>query len=201
MGLKSCFAGEIDNFRRKMNSICMLFVLAQNWQSMKKLLLVFLAALFFTSCSESKEENYTGEELEFSLYQSSSYDFRGKVLIREMVNGGLELTLRMDGSKANMDYTYPAHLHFGSYDQKDSPIAFLLNPVSARSLESVTVLDVLSDGTKLNFESMKSFDGHIKIHLANEGPDYGVILASGNIGPKSTAKFALDQLAICGNEF
>jgi len=184
-----------------MNSIYMLFVLAQNWQSMKKLLLVFLAALFFTSCSESKEENYTGEELEFSLYQSSTYNFRGKVLIREMTNGGLEMTLRMDGSTANTDYTYPAHLHFGSYDQKDSPIAFLLNPVSARSLESVTVLGILSDGSKLTFESMKSFDGHIKIHLANEGPDYGVILASGNIGPKSTAKFELDQLAICGNTF
>ena len=184
-----------------MNSIYLLFVLAQNWQSMKKLLLVFFASLFFTSCGESEEKKYTGEELEFSLYQSSTYDFRGRVLIREMVNGGLELTLRLDGSKAYTDYTYPAHLHFGSYDQKDSPIAFLLNPVSARSLESVTELDVLSDGTRLNFESMKSFDGHIKIHLANEGPDYGVILASGNIGPKSTAKFELDQLAICGNEF
>lgn len=201
MRAKSGFAGEIDNFNRKMNSTCMLFVLAQNWQSMKKLLLVFFASIFLISCAESEEEKYTGQELEFNLFQSSTYDFSGKVLIREMINGDLELTMRLDGSKTYSDYSYPSHLHFGSYDQKDSPIAFLLTPISARSLESVTVLGTLSDGSKLSFESMKSFDGHIKIHLANEGPDYGVILASGNIGPKSTAKFVLDQLAVCGNEF
>lgn len=184
-----------------MNSFTSVFVLAENCQSMKKLLLILFAALFFTSCTESEDKKYTGQELAFSLFQSSTYDFSGNVLIRELINGDLELTLKMDGSKANTDYTYPAHLHFGSYDQKDSPVAFLLNPVSARTLESVTVLGTLSDGRLLNMEAMKSFDGHIKIHLANEGPDYGVILASGNIGPKSTAKFELDQMALCANKF
>ncbi|MBC6365989.1 hypothetical protein [Algoriphagus sp. AK58] len=168
---------------------------------MKKLLLVFIAAFFFLSCSEQEEGKYTGNQLEFQLYQSSTYNFNGNLTARELVNGSLEFTLRLDGSKTNTDYSYPAHLHFGSYDQKDSPIAFLLNPVSARNLESVTVLGTLSDGSKLNFESMKSFDGHVKIHLANEGPDYGVILVSGNVGPKSAAKFELENLAICGNEF
>jgi len=168
---------------------------------MKKLLLVALAAFSFFSCSESEDKKYTGEQLEFELFQSSTYDFRGNLLVRELINGNLELTLKMNGAKTYSDYTYPAHLHFGSYDQADSPIAFLLNPVSARDLESVTVLGALSDGKTLDFDAMKSFNGHIKIHLASDGPDYGVILAAGNVGPKSTAKFEAEKLAVCGNEF
>jgi hypothetical protein len=65
----------------------------------------------------------------------------------------------------------------------------------------VTVLGALSDGKTLDFDAMKSFNGHIKIHLASDGPDYGVILAAGNVGPKSTAKFEAEKLAVCGNEF
>lgn len=168
---------------------------------MKKLLLVLIAALSFWSCDQQEDEKYTGEQLEFQLFQSSDYDFRGNLLVRELTGGSLELTLKMDGPKSSIDYTYPAHLHFGSYDQADTPIAFLLNPVSARTLESVTVLGALSDGSKLNFEAMRLFDGHIKVHLANEGPDYGVILAAGNVGANPTANFDREKMAICENEF
>ncbi|MFL0683355.1 hypothetical protein CLV31_101429 [Algoriphagus aquaeductus] len=168
---------------------------------MKKLLLVFIIAFLCWSCSEREDEKYTGNQVEFPLFQSSTYDFTGKLTIRELIGGSLELTLRMDGLKSNTDYAYPAHLHFGSYDQKDSPIAFLLNPVAARNLESVTVLGALSDGSTLDFEAARSFDGHVKIHLANEGPDYGVILVAGNVGPKSSLGFEMEQMAVCGNNY
>jgi hypothetical protein len=168
---------------------------------MKKLFLILIVALSFGACSETEESKYTGNQVDFKLFQSSTYDFKGNLTVRELVGGSLELTLRMDGAKTNTEYSYPAHLHFGSYDQQDSPIAFLLNPVSARNLESVTILGTLSDGAQLNFESMRSFDGHVKIHLANEGPDYGVILVAGNVGPKSELGFEIEQMAVCGNNY
>ncbi len=139
--------------------------------------------------------------MEFELYQTSTYDFRGNLLVRELVNGDLELTLLLDGLKSSYDYSYPAHLHFGAYDQTNSTIAHLLTPVSAKNLTSVTVLGALSDGSKLSFESMSRFDGHIKIHLANEGPDYGVILVAGNVGPKSSERVDPEKMEICTNNF
>jgi hypothetical protein len=168
---------------------------------MKKLLLVLLSAFTISSCTQTEEEKYTGEQLEFKLYQSSTYDFRGNLLVKELIDGSLEFTLKMDGAKTSTDYSYPAHLHFGGYDQANSTIAFLLNPVSARTLESVTVLGELSNGKTLNFEAMKSFDGHIKIHLAADGPDYGVILAAGNVGTKASAQFDAEKMAVCGESF
>jgi hypothetical protein len=168
---------------------------------MKKLLIALLATFSLWSCTDAEKKKYSGKEIDFQLFQSSSYDFSGNVVVRELVNGSLELTLKLDGTKTSSDYSFPAHLHFGSYDQANTSIAFLLNPVSAKNLESVTVLGTLSNGNTLNFESMKSFDGHLKIHLANEGPDYGVILVAGNIGANASAKFDAEKMAACSNSF
>ena len=170
---------------------------------MKKLLLSAIVSLGMASCTDQEPDLYTGNKLEFELFQSSTYDFKGNLEVKELTNGSLEFTLRMDGAKAYTDYSYPAHLHFGSYDQADAPIAQLLNPVSANKLESVTVLGKLSDGSILTFEQMKTFDGHVKIHLANDGPDYGVILVAGNVGGNFDPELGFDpsKIAVCGKSF
>jgi len=170
---------------------------------MKKLIFGLIVSFGFWSCSEQEPDMYTQNQLEFELFQSSTFDFRGNLEVRELTNGSLELTLRMSGAKSYSDYSYPAHLHFGSYDEADSPIAHLLNPVSANNLKSVTVLGPLSDGSRLTFEQMKTFDGHVKIHLANDGPDYGVILVSGNVGGNlsSEGNFDLRKIAVCGKSY
>lgn len=167
---------------------------------MKKLFFIAIVLLGISSCSETEPDPYTGRELNFELFKSSDYDFTGTMIVKELAAGGLELTLRMNGIKANSDYSYPSHLHFGSYDQADAPIAFMLNSVSAKTLESRTILGKLSDGSQLDFEAMRMFDGHVKIHLANEGPDYQVILVAGNVGANPSA-FNPEDLAICGKGF
>jgi hypothetical protein len=53
----------------------------------------------------------------------------------------------------------------------------------------------------LKFEDLSNFDGHVKIHLANEGPDYSVILVAGNLGAKSKVEFDPEKLAVCGKSF
>ncbi|GMQ23580.1 hypothetical protein Aoki45_02620 [Algoriphagus sp. oki45] len=168
---------------------------------MKKLILGLVVMAGLWSCSEQEPDPYTGRQLEFELFKSSDYDFDGNLVVKELTDGNLELTLRMDGPTSNTDYSFPAHLHFGSYDQEDSPIAFILNPVSAKDLKSVTQLGQLSDGSRLTFEEMSQFDGHVKIHLANEGPDYKVILVAGNIGINPSAGFDAQKVAVCGKDF
>ena len=168
---------------------------------MKKLLLVLSVPFLFWSCAETSENTYSGKKLDVALFQSSTYDYKGNLEIRELVNGSLEWTLRLDGAKSYAAVDFPAHLHFGSYEQANAPIAQLLTPVSSQNLESVTLLGALSNGTTLRFDDLALFDGHVKVHLASEGPDYGVILVTGNLGPKAKGEFDPKTMALCGNSF
>jgi hypothetical protein len=111
----------------------------------------------------------------------------------------LELRIEMVGEKGGSDYYFPAHLHFGAYDSPDSPTAFLLNPVNIKDLTSVTQLGALSDGRVLDFESFKKLNGHIKVHLADSGPEYQIILTAGNIGSNNNDPQAFDpsKITLC----
>lgn len=170
---------------------------------MKKLILGLLVVFGLGACTEDEPERYTGQQLEFDLFKSSDYDYNGTLTVKELRDGKLEFDVQLAGAKSSTEYSFPAHLHFGGYDQADAPIAFMLHPVSSKSLLSSTVLGSLSDGTNLTFEQMKTFDGHVKIHLANEGPDYTVILVAGNVGGNFNAELGFDpsKIAICGNGF
>jgi len=166
---------------------------------MKKLAILFLGVLVLFSCQEKEESMFTGNEITYNLYQGSDFDYTGKINARELVNGEIELTVELNGKKESTDYYFPAHLHFGSYDNLDSPIAYLLNAVDIRSLKSITVLGPLSDGRKLSFEDFKTFDGHVKVHLADSGPEYQVILTAGNIGKNdnSPEAFKVENMTMC----
>ncbi len=168
---------------------------------MKRLLLLLTLSFGLGSCADSEDKYYTGRSLEVDLFQASTYAYQGKVEFKEVVGGSLELSIRLDGAKSNTEDTFPAHLHFGSYNQADAPIAQILNPVSSKKLASTSQLGTLSDGRNLKFDDLAAFDGHIKIHLANEGPEYSVILVAGNLGPKSKAGFDPNKVAVCGKTY
>lgn len=170
---------------------------------MKKLIFGLIISLGFWSCSEQEPDKYTGQKLEFELFKSSDFNYSGNLSVNELTGGDLEFIIQLDGAKSSDGYVFPAHLHFGGYDAADAPIAYLLNSISAKDLKSVTVLGQLSDGTKLDFEEMKAFDGHVKVHLANDGPDYGVILVAGNVGGNlsSEASFDPSKIAVCGKSY
>lgn len=170
---------------------------------MRKLTVVFILTIILIGCSETEPAIYTGNEKNYELFKSSDFDFSGSVEVKELVAGGLEFTIQLNGPKGDVSTNYPAHLHFGSYESPEAVIAAMLNPVNGVSLKSTSIIQELSDGSKLSFESLSSFDGHIKIHLASDGPDYTVILVSGNVGQLSTNSSAFDpsKVAVCGNSF
>lgn len=166
---------------------------------MKKLAILFLFGFMFISCGEEKGDDYTRNEMTFNLYQSSDFDYSGTILVKELIGGDLEIIIQLTGNKGDSDYFFPAHLHFGTYDNPDSPIAHLLNPVDIKTLKSVTILGQLSNGKKLNFNEFRDFDGHVKVHLADSGPEYQVILSAGNIGinDNSPQAFKKENITLC----
>lgn len=166
---------------------------------MRQLLLLILFLLYISSCSEDKEDLYTGKEVTYNLNQVSlDYDHDGKVTFKEMKIGALEITIQLSGEKGEDAYYFPAHLHNGTYDNPDAPMAAMLNPIDIRTLKSVTIINELSSGEVLRFDQLQNFDGHVKVHLAADGPDYKVILVAGNIGSNdNTAIMNIDKIAIC----
>jgi hypothetical protein len=170
---------------------------------MRKLIFVLFLAITLAGCSETELATYTGNQRNYELYKSSDFDFSGSVDVKELVAGGLEFTIVLGGPKGDATTNYPAHLHFGSYETPEAVIAAMLNPVNSASLSSTTVIQELSDGSKLSFETLKDFDGHIKVHLASDGPDYKVILVSGNVGQLSanSSEFDPSKVAVCGKSF
>lgn len=170
---------------------------------MKKLIFGLIIVMGLWSCTSQEPDQYTGQSLEFELFKSSEFDYKGTLLVQELTSGDLEFVIQLEGARSSSSISFPSHLHFGGYDQAEAPIAQLLTPVSGNDLKSVTVLNLLSDGSKLTFDKMKNFDGHVKIHLANDGPDYSVILVAGNVGANFNAESVFDpsKITVCGKNF
>ncbi|MFT4855970.1 MAG: hypothetical protein ACI9UV_003026 [Algoriphagus sp.] len=170
---------------------------------MRKFLFVLSLALILVSCSETEPALYTGNQRSYELFKSSDFDFSGSVDVKELVAGGLEFAIVLSGPKGDASINYPTHLHFSSIDDSDAVIAAMINPVNSATLKSITVVKELSDGSNLSFESFKSFQGHIKVHLASDGPDYRIILVAGNVGRMSASSSSFDpsKVAVCGNSF
>jgi hypothetical protein len=146
------------------------------------LLVTFLFVLTLGACSDEEEDIYTGRMEAYQLEQTSEYDFSGVATVRELRKGGIEIQIQLTGPSTDAIYHYPAHLHHGDHRDFQAPMAQMLNPIDARVLLSITSLDKLADGSAMNFDRFLDFEGHIKIHLAEDGPDYEIILASGNVG-------------------
>jgi hypothetical protein len=173
---------------------------------MRKLILALLISFGFMSCKDIINEplDYLNK-ITYDLNKASDFDYSGTLQVGELPNGDLELEVRLFGATGSQSVTFPTHLHFGSYDTPDAEMAAMLNPVTVNSntLTSRTILPQLADGTTLTFEDFKSFDGHIKVHLASEGPDYKVILVAGNVGSNADLSQGFDpeKITMCSDTF
>lgn len=179
-------------------------VLKQNISKMKKLIYSLFISFFFLSCQEEKGDPiYTGNELEYTLHQTSDFSYSGKLSVREKMGGELELAIELQGKKGDEAYFFPAHLHFGAYDSEDAPMAFMLEPIDIRTLKSTTILGTLSDQRNLTFEEFNVLDGHIKVHLADSGPEYQIILVAGNVGVNDNdpVNFDKEKMTVCSPYF
>lgn len=168
---------------------------------MKKYFSLIILAFFIWSCDSDNEPLPIQNSIRYELFQSSDFEYNGFLEVLELDNGQLQLDIQLFGAEAE-EVSFPGHLHFGAYDAPVAEIAAMLKPVDGRTLLSSTLLGPLSDGSVLSFEDFKTFNGHIKIHLAADGPDYEVILVSGNVGLNYSADlgFDMNKITICKPE-
>lgn len=168
---------------------------------MKRSALIVLCLLGLMSCVEP--DPWTGQNLEYQLHQASEYEYSGTLTVREKTDGSLEFDIVLTGETNESGVSFPAHLHYGDYSNPEAPMAAMLNPVNGADLTSITEVSSLMDGSTLTFEEMKTFDGHVKVHLAAEGPDYEVILVAGNVGAyvESGAEFDPSLMTVCSSGY
>lgn len=157
-----------------------------------------VVVLFAFSCGQ-EDEAFIGRQVTYPLSAANAdYLYEGNAIFKEMETGGVEITLQLVGDSGEEAYYFPAHLHYGEYNMPEAPMAAMLHPVDIRTLKSVTIVEKLSSGEVFSFDDLEFFDGHIKVHLADDGPDYHVILVAGNIGKNKQANaVSMDNISIC----
>jgi len=119
----------------------------------------------------------SGEEETFDLEEKDIEGISGEITFAERIDGTVLATIKLDGTPDGG--MHPAHIHDNDA-ATTGPIAVTFNPVDGNTGESRTSIRVLDDGTALNFQSLKIFDGYVNVHLSDT--DLETIVAQGNIG-------------------
>lgn len=151
-----------------------------------KRLSFFLFLLVSCQEPETTQENFTGNQVVYSLEAGSNYAVSGTVTIKEKIDGNAFLAIHLTGTAETL--LHPAHLHLGDLSIADTEIAALLTPVVGKTGKSETTLSFLADESPVRYSDLLVLNACIKIHLAESGPDRNVILAGTNIGSAQQAK-------------
>ena len=164
-------------------------------------ILALLLLITVASCNkdDSYIEEFTGNEVSYSLFSASDIGSAGMVTFKERTDGGVDIVVALDQQFSNG--SFPVHLHYGDLSIEDAPQATLLSDYSGGDNMSETTIFTLADESDFDFARAQDFDGSIKIHLASNGPDYDVLIAAGNIGSNQDKGFNLMGIANCGDKF
>ncbi|MCE2994309.1 MAG: hypothetical protein ACK5RG_07815 [Cyclobacteriaceae bacterium] len=148
---------------------------------------VWMLALLsgLTACQKSElVSDFTGNQAVYSLAAGSAYNVNGTVTFKERKNGTTTVLIELTGTEG--DAKFPVHLHLGDISTPDAEIALLLSPLTAASGKSETVIKTLANETQVTYKELLAMAACVKVHLAESGPSYSVILAAGNIGTNGT---------------
>lgn len=158
---------------------------------------IVLLALFF-GCQESESPTeITGNETIHELEAGPDYNVHGHATFKEKKDGTTIILIELEGTEGNV--RHPVHLHRNDVSEPDAEIAALLAPVLGSTGKSQSVLTTLADGTPITYNELKTFNGCIKIHLGDSGPERDIILAIGNIGSNSMARSS-GKIGLCKSE-
>jgi hypothetical protein len=157
---------------------------------------------FIGACHETEtaKGDFTGNESTYPLLAGSIYAINGTVIFKEKTDGSTLVRLELSGTVG--DLKHPVHLHLGDLSTPDAAVAALLNPVIGKTGMSETILSKLSDETTITYHELIQYNGCVKVHLSDAGPDKNIILAGGNIGIASTTEAAggRNSMRVCQSE-
>lgn len=119
----------------------------------------------------------TGEDETFNLNEKDAPGISGEITFAERKDGSILATIQLTGTPNGG--VHPAHIHENDA-ATGGPIAVSFNPVDGTTGTSLTSIKTLDDGSSMNYQLLKSFDGYVNVHLSAN--DLGTIVAQGNIG-------------------
>jgi len=167
---------------------------------MKKILVLVLG-LSIIGCQERENalDDFTGNEVVYSLKSGSVYDISGTITFKERKDGSAQVFVSLSGTEGNIEL--PVHLHLGDISEADADVAALLNPVKGTTGKSETHLTKLANEQAISFADILELNASVKIHLSETGPGRDIILAAGNIGAaldnSSSGRFGI---GVCKSE-
>lgn len=167
---------------------------------MKKVVAGFVV-LLSVGCQENEaiKDNFTGNEVVYSLQSGPVYTISGTATFKEKKDGNTVIVIELIGTEGTIEH--PVHLHLGEITAPGAEVAALLNPVLGSSGKSETTLTLLADETPISYSQLIGLDACIKIHLAASGPDRDIILAGGNIGSAAGARTSESlKFSVCKSE-
>ena len=119
----------------------------------------------------------TGKEKSYDLDERAVDGISGTVTFKERKNGFVLAEIDLDGTPDNG--SHPAHIHANSAAE-GGDILVTFTPVDGSTGKSVTSIRTLDDGTAMNYQLLKLYDGYVNVHMSAN--DLGTIVAQGNIG-------------------
>jgi hypothetical protein len=140
--------------------------------------------------------NQRNEEV-YDLGSVSDPAITGFATFIENSNGSvtieLELSNTIDGEM------HPAHLHFNTAVETGA-IALTLGTVNGLSGKSSITVTTLDDGTAIDFNALRSFDGYINVHLSDA--NLTTLVAQGDIGQNDltgeSKSYTLNEVNLSG---
>lgn len=155
-----------------------------------------LIVLLLAACQKSEVVSvYTGNQATYGLVQASNYAVSGTVTFKERKDGTTSIAVQLKGTSGTTQL--PVHLHLGDVSANGAGVAAILNPVSAATGVSETILTQLADETKVTYKDLINLSAYLNVHAALAGPQSSVILAAGNIGANGTKMMARQQIGNC----
>jgi hypothetical protein len=169
---------------------------------MKQVIGLLTLVAFLIACQESvsPKTDFTGNESTYALLSGSTYPINGTVTFKEKKDGSTFIRIEVSGTEGEIQH--PVHLHMGDISVAGADVIALLNPVLGKTGISETDLSMLSDESTITYQQLVQYNGCIKIHLSDSGPDKNIILAGGNIGVAITkdASAGRTEMQVCKSE-
>lgn len=162
---------------------------------------VGIIVILLDACQENEavKDDFTGNELVYTLEAGSVYPVNGTAILKERKDGYTTVIIEVSGTEGNIEH--PVHLHLGDISAPGAEVTALLNPVIGKTGKSETTLAVLADESPVTYTALTKLNACIKIHLSSSGPDRDIILAGGNIGSASAARTnGSVEMGICKSE-
>ena len=133
----------------------------------------------FNSCASDENIDILNQRNSqvYDLASVSDPAITGFATFIENTNGSV--TIELELSNTIEGEMHPAHLHFNTAAETGT-IALTLGTVSGLSGKSTITVSTLDDGTLINYNTLRSFDGYINVHQSET--DLNTLIAQGDIG-------------------